>query len=246
MTYSPVQSEIEYVVKTFDHNLVNSPVEFQDPETVDQAWASLYDVSGATALSAEEARRIPNVTIGSGQGDSKEYLVQLGVFHQLHCLPTTADARNQDVMRYALEPFYGLKNDSLARLQANGGIRQRKQLPKQRRQITPLEELQNDPRPWKRIGNVKHLNHCLTALRQAIMCHSDVSVLVWQWFDPVEENAPDPFDELTPYNVPYTNVPHTCRNFDKISDWAKARRPASLPDFTKKPEENGFSIVTWP
>ena len=43
MTYSPAQSEIEYVVKTFDHNLVNSPIDFQDPETVDGAWANLYD-----------------------------------------------------------------------------------------------------------------------------------------------------------------------------------------------------------
>ena len=43
MTYSPVESEIEYIVQTFDHNLVNSPVEFQDPETVDAAWADLYD-----------------------------------------------------------------------------------------------------------------------------------------------------------------------------------------------------------
>jgi hypothetical protein len=43
MTYSPAQSEIEYVVRTFDHNLVNSPVKFQDPDTVDAAWADLYD-----------------------------------------------------------------------------------------------------------------------------------------------------------------------------------------------------------
>ena len=42
MTYSPAQSEIEYVVQSFDHNLVNSPLDFQDPATVDDAWASLY------------------------------------------------------------------------------------------------------------------------------------------------------------------------------------------------------------
>ncbi|KAF2169469.1 hypothetical protein M409DRAFT_20685 [Zasmidium cellare ATCC 36951] len=236
MTYSPVQSEIEYFVKTFDHNLVNSPVEFQDPDTVDHAWASLYD-AGATALSIDEAHRIPNATISSDHGGSKEYLVQLGVFHQLHCL---------DVMRQALEPLYGLKNDSLARLQANGGTRQRKQLPKRQRESKPSRESQHDPRPWKLIGNVKHLNHCLNALRQAIMCHSDVSVLVWQWFDPVEEYAPDPFDELRPFNVPYTNVPHTCRNFDKISEWAKARRPATLPDFTQRPQGSDLNIESWP
>jgi hypothetical protein len=43
LTYSPATPEIEYVVKTFDHNLVNSPIEFQHPDTVDQAWKDLYD-----------------------------------------------------------------------------------------------------------------------------------------------------------------------------------------------------------
>ena len=43
MTNSPAQAEIEYVVRSFEHNLVNSPIEFQDPDTVDDAWASLYD-----------------------------------------------------------------------------------------------------------------------------------------------------------------------------------------------------------
>ena len=148
-------------------------------------------------------------------------------------------------MRHALEPFYGLKNDSFARLQANGGMRQRTQLPKRERKDGAWRQPQNDPRPWKLIGNVKHLNHCLNALRQAIMCHSDVSVLVWQWFDP-SEDLPDPFGELRPYNVPYTNIPHTCRNFDKISEWARSRRPVKLPDFAAQPEDNGFHIPSWP
>ena len=107
MTYSPAQSEIEYVVRAFDHNLVNSPIEFQDPDTVDAAWAGLYDgelhrtmhiyeshfntddvgaVGGASALELEEAKRTPNETIEVIHDKSHGYMVQLDVFHQLHCL----------------------------------------------------------------------------------------------------------------------------------------------------------------
>jgi hypothetical protein len=145
----------------------------------------------------------------------------------------------QDVLRLALEPFYGLKNDSSARLQANHGQRQQMQLPKHRRNAerATLSEPDDDRIPWKLIGNVKHLNHCVNALRQSIMCHGDVSVLVWQWFEPPNE-LEDPFNELRPRHYPFTNVQHTCRNFDKISDWAKSRRPVKMPDFSAKPEQH--------
>lgn len=216
-------------------------------------------VAGATALSGGEARKIPNATISSTDNDAAEYLVQLGVFHQLHCLVRDPIGHGyatggpqlistvQDVMRQALEPFYGLKNDSLARLQANHGIQQQNQLPKRQQydQRTPPEEPQDDRIPWKLIGNVKHLNHCLNALRQSIMCHSDVSVLVWQWYDRPEDQE-DPFDELRSHNYPFTNIPHTCRNFDKISEWARSRRATKMPDFTTQPEEPSFRIPSWP
>ena len=142
-------------------------------------------------------------------------------------------------MRHALEPFYGLKNDSLARLQANGHVREVKQLPKQRRNY-------RDPRaPWQILGNVKHLNHCLNTLRQSLMCHSDISVDVWQWFEHTDD-MPDPFDELTSASFASTNVAHTCRNFDKIRDWARARQMRVRPDFSSRPERNDFTIPSWP
>ena len=46
----------------------------------------MVEVGGATALSQSEARTIPNETMVTIHDDSKEYIVQLDVFHQLHCL----------------------------------------------------------------------------------------------------------------------------------------------------------------
>ncbi|KAG2148154.1 uncharacterized protein EDB93DRAFT_1084970, partial [Suillus bovinus] len=52
-----------------------------------------------------------------------------------------------------------------------------------------------------------HLDHCIEMLRQIIMCRGDITMLTYDWVEGVK----DPF--------PNFNVPHQCRNFDKILDW---------------------------
>ncbi|KAI8633234.1 hypothetical protein F5Y19DRAFT_490409 [Xylariaceae sp. FL1651] len=54
-----------------------------------------------------------------------------------------------------------------------------------------------------------HIEHCIDSIRQALMCTSDIT----PW--PVEWN--------TRYHRPRPNfitAPHTCRNFEKLRDWA--------------------------
>ena len=46
----------------------------------------VVEAGGATALFSTEAKAIPNETIVTRHDDSKEYIIQLDVFHQLHCL----------------------------------------------------------------------------------------------------------------------------------------------------------------
>ncbi|KAF7320169.1 hypothetical protein MKEN_00801400 [Mycena kentingensis (nom. inval.)] len=57
--------------------------------------------------------------------------------------------------------------------------------------------------------NTPHMRHCLSSLRQQIMCSADVSPIVWQWNARVgaaKERA---------------DVLHTCRDFGKIQAWAE-------------------------
>jgi hypothetical protein len=56
-----------------------------------------------------------------------------------------------------------------------------------------------------------HLNHCIHGIKQSIMCHSDVSVGVWQWEDDLKDYKPN------------FGTEHTCRNFTKIKEWANSR-----------------------
>ncbi|KAK7062678.1 hypothetical protein VNI00_000166 [Paramarasmius palmivorus] len=65
---------------------------------------------------------------------------------------------------------------------------------------------------WNITENAKaaqHVSHCVDWIRQSIMCHADTSVIVWQWEDWANET------------LVRGKVAHTCRNFEKIQDWAK-------------------------
>ncbi|KAJ7445295.1 hypothetical protein FB451DRAFT_975033, partial [Mycena latifolia] len=45
-------------------------------------------------------------------------------------------------------------------------------------------------------------------VRQSIMCSGDTNMIVWQW------------EDASNTTIHKTNVAHTCRNFDKLQDWA--------------------------
>lgn len=57
--------------------------------------------------------------------------------------------------------------------------------------------------------DVNHLDHCVDHLRQSLMCGVDISVMPFEW------------SESRHKYVPEFEVPHTCRNFDLIHDWAR-------------------------
>ncbi|KAL1696641.1 hypothetical protein GGG16DRAFT_108095 [Schizophyllum commune] len=63
----------------------------------------------------------------------------------------------------------------------------------------------------------EHLNHCIDSIRQSLMCSSDISVNVWQWSEHYE------------FVAGRVNVAHSCRNFDKLKEWTRARLAPEHP-----------------
>jgi len=59
---------------------------------------------------------------------------------------------------------------------------------------------------------IEHLSHCLDALRQSLMCSSDITPLPWKW------------DAQAGEAKEVAEVQHTCRNFEKVRQWAKENR----------------------
>ena len=54
-----------------------------------------------------------------------------------------------------------------------------------------------------------HLEHCIDALRQSLMCSSDITPLPWTWVE-ADHRAKE-----------VAEVAHSCRNFEDIRQWAK-------------------------
>ncbi|KAG2074413.1 hypothetical protein BDR04DRAFT_955064, partial [Suillus decipiens] len=55
-------------------------------------------------------------------------------------------------------------------------------------------------------------DHCIEMLRQIIMCRGDVTMLTYDWVEGLE----NPF--------PKFNIPHRCRNLEKVLDWVDEHR----------------------
>jgi hypothetical protein len=56
-----------------------------------------------------------------------------------------------------------------------------------------------------------HRNHCLEQLRQYVMCHGDITPVPTKYF--LGKGG----------NYVWSDMPHTCRNFDKLRDWMRER-----------------------
>ncbi|KAG1820567.1 uncharacterized protein BJ212DRAFT_1038226 [Suillus subaureus] len=71
-----------------------------------------------------------------------------------------------------------------------------------------------------------HPDHCVEILRQAIMCPSDVTMVNYDWV----EGLDDPY--------PNFNIPHQCRDFEKILTWVDDRRVNIPPSKLIRQEDN--------
>ncbi|KAK0127739.1 hypothetical protein ONS96_007253 [Cadophora gregata f. sp. sojae] len=84
--YSPASTILRNnkVVFSSGFGIEQSPFQGQPNELNNKLWESLYNF-GITRISTEEARPMPNKTLPI-PGDKGGYVVQLSVFHLLHCL----------------------------------------------------------------------------------------------------------------------------------------------------------------
>ncbi|KAJ3564192.1 hypothetical protein NP233_g8454 [Leucocoprinus birnbaumii] len=63
-----------------------------------------------------------------------------------------------------------------------------------------------------------HIRHCIGAIRQSLMCFSDITPIVWQW------------NETLGVGDERDDVVHTCRKFDRIQEWGKKNFYSSMLD----------------
>ena len=56
-----------------------------------------------------------------------------------------------------------------------------------------------------------HYHHCLSQIRQYVMCAGDMTPIPTRYYPSIGRNYVD------------SDMPHTCRNFDKLRDWLTGR-----------------------
>ncbi|KAJ3500350.1 hypothetical protein NLJ89_g9839 [Agrocybe chaxingu] len=94
--YSPVQGLLGYETKVFYEGFGEDKSVYQRPPSPepDAAWEDLYKF-GISRITKEEASHLVNYTYHL-PGDEDHYVVQLDVFHQLHCLNMLRKAISAD------------------------------------------------------------------------------------------------------------------------------------------------------
>ncbi|PMD48120.1 hypothetical protein L207DRAFT_391616, partial [Hyaloscypha variabilis F] len=82
---APAKDAVKYkTITSVGYFFNRSPYLGTDVERLDSMWKDLYDF-GTSAISPAEASKLPNATLPTAK-DNSTYLVELGVFHHLHCL----------------------------------------------------------------------------------------------------------------------------------------------------------------
>ncbi|PWY74370.1 hypothetical protein BO70DRAFT_105310 [Aspergillus heteromorphus CBS 117.55] len=72
--------------------------------------------------------------------------------------------------------------------------------------------------------NYMHTDHCLEILRQASMCHGDISLIPMHW------------NEFSPIPEADFSVPHKCVNWEKLRTWTRMNSVDVMrPNFLKHP-----------
>ncbi|KIH91993.1 hypothetical protein SPBR_09083 [Sporothrix brasiliensis 5110] len=135
---------VEYEVRKFRLGLDGDETEYQgkpSPE-LDRRWNGLYEM-GINLITKDMAARLPNKTILFPHDKQRRYLVELDVFHQLHCL---------NMVRKALHPEYYEPH-------------------------TPGLHTGDEDE----LLGPHHIEHCIDAIRQSLMCSADISSLTWSW-----------------------------------------------------------------
>ncbi|EGX90436.1 hypothetical protein CCM_06856 [Cordyceps militaris CM01] len=176
--YTPAQSVVEYHNILFTGGLKGDTSKYLgSTPSVDEAWDNLYNKTLISQILPEAAAHLVNATTRFSN-DTDYHIVELDVFHQLHCL---------NMMRKLVYP-------NAYPMDLTSGS----------------DEAQD---------NIFHMEHCYEQLRQSLQCTSDLSTITWQWSRKQQRF------------IGNVHTMHTCKNFDKIHEWAVENTAAQDLDF---------------
>jgi hypothetical protein len=133
-----------------------------------------------------------------------QYVIELDVFHQLHCLNAIRKTLFPERYWADFDDYY--TEDGRRNYTSTAAKHYGKDVPLFFRFVLAVFSVTHDAYYYTLT------DHCLDSIRQSIMCHGDVATVYWQWM-PVRRQP-----------LPRLEITHTCRDFEAIKEWAKNHR----------------------
>ncbi len=152
---------------------------------------------------------MPNRTASDGEG----YIVILNVFHDLHCLHSL-----RKVLYYFADDDWNSTYNPFSLHGSGAGA------------LKAWAKGSHHPQEF----DMWHLDHCIDALRQSIMCTGDITPNVWQYSPKVQQVRPR------------STALHECRNFDKIKQWGREHDADDFERFSNTEPEVGLCGIDYP
>ncbi|KAH8804686.1 hypothetical protein F5884DRAFT_884330 [Xylogone sp. PMI_703] len=201
--YTPAQDAISYNLVKFDSGIYGGETPYQGYPTPENnaLWEELYEHE-TSHISPEVAKILPNRTSAEAPYEGSGYLVVLNVFHNLHCIDSIRQSWYYFLdpkWNATLNPYTLHPEDPELGLQILGG---------------------------RDVGTV-HVDHCLDALRQSVMCEGDTTPNVFQYSEKHREIRA------------WATVVHECRDSNKIKFWAREHRATAFQGFDEQAPELG-------
>ncbi|CCC13418.1 hypothetical protein SMACR_06916 [Sordaria macrospora] len=155
LAIAPADDVISYKTVVFHSGIHLDKTEYQgSSDEVNVNWEALYNNMSLSLISPSSASKLINKTTHLS-GDPQSYVIQLAVFHNLHCL---------NMVRKLLYPSKYPSPIHLSHSQPH----ERSQHEHSHSQTSYEEE-------------VIHLEHCIEGIRQSLQCSADTSALFWEW-----------------------------------------------------------------
>lgn len=171
---------------------------------LDQAWHEMLDGT-LIRLSEEELLHANNAT--SVRSKDGGYIGAIGVSHSLHCLVSRAmsSGLHTYLIRARLFTDLGFKSKD-PKIQLANRFHQKRI----KQYMYPDYYYSDNATDWEEVH--EHMDHCLEALRQELLCSADLNLWTFQW---------TPHSRIKPAN----HIPqqHACVDWDALHSWMQKR-----------------------